>query len=471
MAWNDDHTGADWTATSFLDMFEAAIWEREKAASYDASPGSPATCSAGTDVQIASFLSGLQARIEALLTAGVYFDGTPVIDGVDITSYNGQLTAADLPEILNVFQSPAQGFAAASIGGWMRKRPREIATTASLFDTQGNIRADGDVARCLADGLVYQFVGHPTYEWQPASAAPDLLVGEAGDERVIDDTSATEDQVGHPAEPGQHARSYADSQVYVYVDSVGWVEDEEDPDALPDRVTTGAGVIFGRVQAGDYLGAWIFNQMRDILNLLTVSFESIGSATPVSLTRADGGSTLQSTEAAAYAAAIAPWDPGVDNATLAYLGSPGGSNFQHSYMSGTWSGGVFQGFLCGVASKKASVELLSTPHRDRTVYLFAAFSKATNADPGNPDFTWTYDTQTFAGAPATESLKIFTSVPLLAGTASTGAKSLSFDPDDIPPNYADIDTGTLPSASSKLEYVSWMTAAFGAAIEWDFTYA
>ena len=149
----------------------------------------------------------------------------------------------------------------------MRKRPREIISPSDQFDTQGNVPATGQRAALVGNAdLVYTYSSGSWGVDTRANGPPDVLVGEAGVDRTIASLSATVDQFGHPAAGGQRATLGATTYTYTDTgDGLLWVIDEDDPDAPPDKLTTGSGVICGFVQPGDYLGSWIMTELRNVI--------------------------------------------------------------------------------------------------------------------------------------------------------------------------------------------------------------
>lgn len=464
MAWSDDHTGADWTATSFLNMFEEAIWERELAANYDASPGSPSTYSAGTDVQAATFLAGFQSRVEAIFSLFLNGDSTDV-EGIDISSYDGFFTSTDFNTVLPYFSGASEGFDAISIDGWRRKRPREITGTNVLFDTQGNPIGDGDVAFCLSDSSIRRYdAPEDTYFLADPGVSPDILTSSAGVERTIEDNGTLEDQYGHPAVGGQVARADSDGLIYTF-DGGSWVL-EEDPEILPDRIPDPAfGLVSGQVVAGDIIGGWIFNDLRDMLNLLKAT--TAGASTDeVSITGHDS-LTISASEAAAYAEADAAWTYN----TQTGFGSIGGGVGAHQRVSITaeWNGfGVLQGFYPTVSSAKYDLDVTATTsHRDRDVTLFGAYQKITVVSPG--DNTYAYDTQGNGDAPASQQISTLSSFSISSGSTTGATQVLAWDDTLIPPNYPTVDTST-HATTTKRSVLSWRIAGYIAVVEWDFAY-
>lgn len=96
---------------------------------------------------------------------------------------------------------------------WRRKRPREISSTVAATDTQGNAVANGMRAIYTGDGLIYLRAG--------GAWAVDLT----GPPDTLDSNSAA-----------------------------------------PDTVSKGA------MSAGDYIGPWVFNQIRDAFNQLIYTY-------------------------------------------------------------------------------------------------------------------------------------------------------------------------------------------------------
>ncbi len=70
---------------------------------------------------------------------------------------------------------------------------------------------------------------------------------------------------------GQRARSRSDGRMYQY--SGGWMM-AEDQAAPPDTVTA-----YGNVQAGDYLGPWILNELYAMINLCHTRLTTASSST------------------------------------------------------------------------------------------------------------------------------------------------------------------------------------------------
>jgi hypothetical protein len=150
--------------------------------------------------------------------------------------------------------------------GWRRKRPREISSLSAAADTQGNARATNQRA-IYTDGLVYKFNG------------------------------------------------------------TSWILDVGRPDTLDSDSAAPDHVVPGYVTAGDYIGPWLFNELRDACNVL-LWFHDAGS--PLNFVRR-AREGLDTTWALAKTAAEADPVP-VDGTGLPGMvhGTQGATNFDGS---------------------------------------------------------------------------------------------------------------------------------------------
>lgn len=226
MDWNDpiDET-TDWSNVDFLNTFVAAVNERAAACSVtDGLTTDPVA--AGMDVQGVPWpyngggyiggwvdarptkrrasLHGMQLAVERLV-AGTYPLYSPWVRHVSGGVPIDHDGAAGMPAWWTLASIRAE--AGISSGGFRRRRPREVASAAANQDTMGNAAVHGQ--RAWLDGQLRRYDGGA---WGASDGGPvDVL-----------DSSA-------PA-----------------------------PDHVPP----------GRMQAGDYIGPWIFDEARRVLNLL-----------------------------------------------------------------------------------------------------------------------------------------------------------------------------------------------------------
>ncbi len=207
-------SSTDWSAQAFIDMFNQAVWERQRATQNRLSAGGPSytysPINVGDDVQLATLFSGWQSTISSIASRNANGGGWLKVapSALALTPYStiGSQTWNGLSDVMT-----SLGYSA---GTWTRKRPREISNTSSTSDTQGNARATNQVALNLADGLIYKFNGSA---WVATIADP------------IDLLSSTS--------------------------------------AAPNAVSAG-----GTMQAGDYIGPWIFTELRDVIHALGASY-------------------------------------------------------------------------------------------------------------------------------------------------------------------------------------------------------
>lgn len=150
MAAFPDPTNADFSALSFVNAYRKGAWERGKLV-HPADPAFVATV-AGADVQAASFWATVQNAISSVATFYVRagfrgWIGKPwwYLSGDDGTGPHSGTDPhyASFGELLQECGYPA--------GGWIRERPRRIASTASVVDEMGNAVANGQLAWLIGD--------------------------------------------------------------------------------------------------------------------------------------------------------------------------------------------------------------------------------------------------------------------------------------------------------------------------------
>lgn len=245
-SWNDafDET-TDWTAVGFADMFQKAVWERSVALIGDGTePGNVyatdtfqyfgGPVAAGDYVAKADFWASLQAAVEG-------FIGTDT-ESLDPYAKIGQWVPEDYDpdgrQYINDdgfhhdFSSPEEAALSwgqiredleypTDLSSWRRKKPREV----NLIDPAPDEDQDGNT---LADGMIAWDVN--------TFSGPDFR------SRLVKRTAGVWAEVSSAAESPDVLDSYASA-----------------PDAcLPSTV-----------QVGDYIGPWLFNELRDMINALT----------------------------------------------------------------------------------------------------------------------------------------------------------------------------------------------------------
>lgn len=96
--------------------------------------------------------------------------------------------------------------------------------------------------------------------------------------REVDSRSATEDIQGNPAQVGQKAYLVTRSGGIVVshgpiveYDGDEWVDAAGPPDMLSSDLASPFHVEPGYIQVGDYIGYWLFNDLRDRLNKMTAT--------------------------------------------------------------------------------------------------------------------------------------------------------------------------------------------------------
>jgi hypothetical protein len=277
-------------------MLRDAILER--AAALRVPPSVPAAVSAGDDVagaveSGASVVGGLQLALG------------DVADFSDVIYSEGWADPAATYDGSGSFPGPL-GFAGvraaaglATTTGYRRKRPREIAATSDAADTEGNAAADGHRARLLASP--YGIWVRASGAWV-ASSLPD----------------------GPP--------------------------DVLDTDAAAPFACSVSGNTYGAIAEGDYIGPWLFAEMRDMCNAMVWTQQTTGD-----LENGATGKDVSATDptwagAKAAVETLVAASPG----TTA-LSSTGG--FSRSIAYGAESGGTYTARLIRAGSSVA-------PHND-----------------------------------------------------------------------------------------------------------
>ncbi len=219
--WNDpiDET-FDWSEVGTFEQFRKAVYERVRIADYSDSDITaimgalqvkylltPVTT--GTDVQIFNYIFWWQkwlATISPVFCSMLLYE-----EGVN-RPIDDQIYLTLTADIFN------------NTGGFRRKRPREITSVGATSDSQGNARAVGQ--RAIYTG---------------GFSSPALITG----------------------------------KVYIYNGGAQWVLDTQlfPPDTLdswnlspPNRVNTDFN---GVHSSGDYIGYWLFQEIRDVCNAMT----------------------------------------------------------------------------------------------------------------------------------------------------------------------------------------------------------
>lgn len=339
------------------------------------------------------------------------------------------------------------------------------------YDRDGNPAEIGHRALIYSTGSVYgprpgvyEYDG-TTWVLDPSAnpEPPDTLVGEAGAERTIDTTAQSDyDNQGHVITVGMRARCLADGQVYYrydlpelawYPPDSEWNADNPNPDQIP---VTGSGVLFGKCQPGDYIGAWLLSDVRDMLNAL-------GNRTDAPITNtgyndggwgySSGGPHATGTSAGASAVAnfvceatYSPWslDSAIITAVACSSGSPCTSYSatidKHQY-----------GYTCSTMG-----------HRSRTIKFVAGFYTY------NPGGGWAgqYHAQGQTKAPASGNIfHVWETVELGAGATDTAEQIIITDP-------CDVSGATFAAAATygTGEYRGFFTQMHRAVVEWDFLY-
>lgn len=201
-----DPTNADFARLAFVNAYRKGVWERLKVAA----PGTPAFVPtvAGADVQDASlWANSVQATIEGIATSFVVASyagwiGKPFwwLNGGDIAGHAG--TDPHYTSFAHLCED-----AGYNSGGWIRERPRQVASILSVADDQGNAAAAGQRAWLIGTNRVVQYTGA---SWAPAAAG-----------------------------------------------------------SIPDRLSSADGnLAYGRIQPGDYISPTMFRQLARLMSFL-----------------------------------------------------------------------------------------------------------------------------------------------------------------------------------------------------------
>ena len=285
MGWNDTFTSAtDWSALSFVEMFYKA--RNERAVAKARSTGAAITLPVvGDDVQNDGFWSLLQTWLQTNCTS--YCDA-------DITL---PFAVSSLP-ISNFTLATWRTKAGINSSGFTRKYPREF-----LQGETQSVNLSSPTAGTWTITLLGQTTG--ALAWNitaanlqialralPATGASGIRVTKPGtpyniifpaflgdvalatvDETSLSNTGSVSVSVTANASTtytdssafsnGHRARALDDGNVY---DRTGgaWVVTSNPTGDPPDTVTA-----YGTMMSGDYIGPWIFNELRDGFNALT----------------------------------------------------------------------------------------------------------------------------------------------------------------------------------------------------------
>ena len=276
--WNDPiNEDFDWSDVNVMNMFDEAVWERYN--SYltvpGATPPAPWTASfnVGDDVQLASIFStgglGWQDKVAIALGGG---SSGWIPKGTGLTAQNPNTTGAAAAVAAYQYSlASILSLLGYSESDWHREKPREVDTITDTTDTDGNAAAIGQLAYVNSAQVVRGWNGTQWAIVQPPGTRPDTLSSSS---------------------------------------------------AAPNTCVAGG------MSIGDYIGHWIFKQLRDVLNLMTdIAFPLyVVSVASVDYIVEEGGSSW----AAAKTAATTQWlagattTAGVDNTTrFGTAGFPG----------------------------------------------------------------------------------------------------------------------------------------------------
>lgn len=310
MAWNDVHDeNTDWSAKAFLDEFWTAWHERETVAALIAMPGSPLLPADGAEVQRATSTA---PTLTSSAFSWTYLQGR--LETICTSYVDKALAAGDITMAASIMYTLATWRTEAGIhaSGFRRRRPREITSTSALTDTQGNARATGQKAYLNSEG-VYEFNGTA---WVSSTGGPDTL----------DSDSAAPNHVPH-----------------------------------------------GVMSAGDYIGWWIFNEVRDGINALhwtRIDF----SRTQLESEVGGRNMTRVATWADAKTFAEARWDEVGMNGTLLAAYSNGSQN-------GTFGSTQYAALIHGGRAKYQATGIPT--HYAKSVELYFGAHK-----PSGTNVTW-----------------------------------------------------------------------------------
>lgn len=206
--WNDIFDAStDWSAVTFLNMFVDAINERVAALGFG-SVEQLASVSVGTDVQTSVGFAGAFSIANLQGWVGANITGFGDIN-IPIDTTTPPTSDAACRYTITAFLAAAGLSSGAGSALWTRKRPREIASVTATVDHQGNAASTAQLA--WVDGLADIYVCVTSGHWflAPAGSKVDILDSDDGD--------------------------------------------------LP----------YGQMEAGDYIGPHLFNQLRDAINVMT----------------------------------------------------------------------------------------------------------------------------------------------------------------------------------------------------------
>ena len=182
--------------------------------------------------------------------------------------------------------------------GFRRKKPREISSTSQTSDNDSNAAADGQQAYLLSNGLPHRYDSSATPKWQVTEATKSVTsITRVGQ-------TATVTVVGHNYPQGSKVRIAGASQSQYNGDFVITVTSADTftitvsgSPATPATGTITAALMFrgvdvldsdlaapnncayGPMLTGDYIGPWIFNELKAGLNLLVTASSPVNTIT------------------------------------------------------------------------------------------------------------------------------------------------------------------------------------------------
>lgn len=164
-----------WASAAYLNALDFRIWEREHALAVSplgaySTPVYTPRFAVGDEVQSGTNTFGagnFQGRCDNFIVR--FLPASVDIAGLPYTIQPPTLT----------YDTAAAHAAAGFVGGWRRKRPREIVNSSATADTMSNAATDGQVAINLADGRFWKRVAG-AWVLQTTGIAPDVLDSDAG---------------------------------------------------------------------------------------------------------------------------------------------------------------------------------------------------------------------------------------------------------------------------------------------------
>lgn len=448
MAWTDTFTSStDWSARTHLNMFVDACNERLTVLGLT----TLSQYRAGGSGKTVSSITKSGGTVTVTITAHGYTSGREIFLDTTDANYYGVFTITVVNANTFTF-TVSTSLASPGTGTYTSYLLPDDAQRASVVAAMQAVVRDhaGSFLNQSTPVVVSGFLAT-----NPVTYASVMSAIGAGSKftrkapRVVATTTSTSDIYGNAAASGQVAILQSTGLTRQYNGS-SWIISATTPDLLSNKSSSPNGIPTdsdGTMQAGDYFGPWIWNELRDALNKLTLT---PASTTVISNTGGTGSSgnsnpSPYTSASAAYAAAAA-------NCSLT-TGTGGSANSEQSYVdiTGTSPGTYNASIGVGGCTYRATTSV-------STSKIVRAYFRALITNAGPFFATSTYDAQGTGYAEGVVT-NFFTS----SANTSANTNFSAFDGSSLPTVY------NAPSSGSDW-YTGFASGGVVALFDWQFTY-